>query len=84
MEGSKINRSAQAVLDGIPERVRSRYWKRALMVDRSFKAAIELKCLDCYAWEYTEAKKCESVGCPLYAIHSRIFGSNEGRETPEE
>ena len=36
--------------------------------------AIKLGCLDCCAWDYAEAKRCEIKTCPLWAFNQRIFG----------
>lgn len=52
-----------------------RYAKLAKSAERGlYKDSIKLKCLDCCGWEYTEAKKCEVTGCPLFAANRKIFG----------
>ena len=33
----------------------------------SLAAAAKLKCLECACWSHAEVKKCEIVGCPLWA-----------------
>ena len=58
-----------------PEDARSRFERRARLAgDRSMRAAIELKCIDCCGWSRPEAARCEIRTCPLYAMNRRIFG----------
>lgn len=40
----------------------------------SYKAACELKCMDCCAWDRKEVVKCEVRECPLWAINRKLFG----------
>ena len=50
----------------------------------SYRAAVELKCLDCCAWERIEARKCEIRGCPLWAASRRIFARSKRSEAHGE
>jgi hypothetical protein len=57
----------------VPRRWRSHWLKLADQAATSYRAAVELKCLDCCAWDRTEARRCEIRGCPLRAVSARIF-----------
>lgn len=57
-----------------PVRYQNRWRKLAGQAHRSFKAAIELKCVECCAWERREARECQIKECPLWAINQKIFG----------
>ncbi len=59
----------------VPRRWRNHWRKLADQAATSYRAAVELKCLDCCAWQRTEARSCEIRGCPLWAVSQRIFGS---------
>ena len=44
--------------------------------DRAHQApmvAIKAKCLECCAWSYPEAARCEIRTCPLWALNRWIF-----------
>jgi hypothetical protein len=56
-----------------PSKVR-RWSRLATVADTQSRAAIELKCLECSAWERPQARDCHIEGCPLWAINRRIFG----------
>jgi hypothetical protein len=56
-----------------PEKIAPRYKILAGKCDKSFSSAIKMKCLDCCAWEYREAKACVIVTCPLWEISNRIY-----------
>jgi hypothetical protein len=58
----------------VPRRWRSHWLKLGGQAATSYRAAVELKCLDCCAWRRTEARRCEIRGCPLWAVSQRIFG----------
>lgn len=68
-----ISENSNPVLDGIPERARSKYGQMAQRTHRSYVAAIKLKCLDCCAWVRKEVRLCPSKGCPLHAMRGRLF-----------
>jgi hypothetical protein len=80
-------RSAFQPLSNLPQDVPRRwrgYWlKLAGKATTSYRAAVELKCLECCAWQRTEARRCEIRGCPLWAVSRRIFGRSGGTETTE-
>lgn len=57
-----------------PVKYQRRWRKLAGQAHRSFKGAIELKCIDCCAWDRKEAKECQVKECPLWAINRKIFG----------
>ena len=66
----------------VPRRWRSHWLKLAGRAARSYRAAVELKCLDCCAWERAEARRCEIRGGALWAVSGRIFARpsrSEGR-----
>ena len=70
-------RSGFQPLSNLPQNV-SRRWRKhwlklADQAATSYRAAVELKCLECCAWQRTEARRCESWGCPLWAVNGRIF-----------
>jgi len=71
-------RSGFQPLSSLPESVPRRWWSHWLKLGgqaaTSYRAAVELKCLDCCAWQRTEARRCEIQGCPLWAVSGRIFG----------
>ncbi len=58
----------------VPDSYRGRWERLASRAATSYRAAVELKCLECSSWERTEAKRCEIAGCPLWALSGRIFG----------
>jgi len=45
---------------------------------RSTQACIELKCLECCAWDYRVAQDCEIRGCPLWTLNRRYLRSRGG------
>lgn len=61
-------------LETCPEDRRHRWEKRALVAHAQPMKAIELKCLECCAWERPEAARCEIRGCALWAFNQRLFG----------
>jgi hypothetical protein len=74
--GGKVDRSSEgmrALLGGMPLRARSKYGEMALRVDRSFTAAIKLKCLSCCEWVVGEVRRCQLEACPLYDMRARLF-----------
>ena len=65
--------------------MRRQRWERlASKADRSYRAAVELKCLECCAWQRSEAQRCELTGCPLHAMNQRIFRSRAGAAGGDE
>jgi hypothetical protein len=60
--------------ENVPRRWKSHWLKLAGQAASSYRAAVELKCLDCCAWQRTEARNCQIRGCPLWAVSGRIFG----------
>ncbi len=60
-------------LSTCPDSLRERYASRAKRADTSLKSAIELKCLECCAWDRPEVKRCQIGTCPLYALNRRWF-----------
>lgn len=60
--------------ESVPRRWKSHWLKLAGHAATSYRAAVELRCLDCCAWQRTEAQRCEIQGCPLWAVSRRIFG----------
>jgi len=68
----------------VPRRWRHHWLKLAGKATTSYRAAVELKCLECCAWQRTEARRCEIRGCPLWAVSRRIFGRSSGSEGRRE
>ena len=58
----------------------ARYAKLGAEAHRSYRAAVKAKCLDCCCWDYNEAKRCEIVSCPLWAVNRRIFARSSSRK----
>jgi hypothetical protein len=53
-------------------------WKRlARRAGSSWRAAVELKCLDCCAWYRKEAKECQINTCALWQMNRKIFAADE-------
>lgn len=73
----------------VPKRWRDYWVKLGEEAHHRYRAAVELKCVECCAWDRVEAKACDIVTCPLWALNRRIFGrdgeedgeSREGTET---
>jgi hypothetical protein len=63
-------------LQTCPRELRNRWERRASVAQSQPMRAIELKCLECCAWERSEAARCEIPGCPLWALNRRIFGGS--------
>ena len=57
----------------VPRRWRNHWLKVADRAATSYRAAVQLKCLECCAWQRTEARRCGLWGCPLWAVNGRIF-----------
>jgi hypothetical protein len=68
----------------VPRRWRNHWLKVADRAATSYRAAVELKCLECCAWQKTEARTCEIRGCPLWAVGKRIFGTSTRSEAHRE
>ena len=64
----------------VPRRWRNHWRKLADQAATSYRAAVELKCLECCAWQRTEARRCEIRGCPLWTVSRRIFRSSTRSE----
>ena len=81
-------RSGFQPLSNLPEnaplRWRKHWLKLAGQATTSYRAAVELKCLDCCSWQRTEARSCEIRGCPLWAVSQTIFGSSRRSEARGE
>jgi hypothetical protein len=68
----------------VPRRWKDHWLKLARQATTSYRAAAELKCLDCCAWQRTEARSCEIRECPLWAVSRRIFGRSARFEAHRE
>ena len=73
-----------SLLENVPQRWRSHWLKLGGRAATSYRAAVELKCLDCCAWQRTETRSCEIRGCPLWAVSGRIFGRSSRSEGQRE
>jgi len=56
-----------------PKRYRKKYEKLGEKAKTSYANAVKLKCIDCCAWYYTEAKVCKIKECPLWAVSNKVF-----------
>ncbi len=75
---SSDNESGFSPLATCPKQSVERFRRRAKLAATSQRAAIELKCLECCAWDRPEAKKCRILSCPLWEISGRIFRRGGG------
>ena len=64
----------------VPKSYRGRWERLAVQATTSYRAGVELKCLECCCWDRSEAKLCEITGCPLWALSGRIFRRTPGVE----
>ena len=62
-----------APLKHAPEKIAESLEKQAKMIDRSMRAAIKIKCIECSGWSRPEAKACQIKTCALYAWNRKIF-----------
>jgi hypothetical protein len=67
-----------------PKTKRGRYAARAARAHVGFRAAVELKCLDCVSWERPEATRCQIRTCALWAANRSIFGVPEEADGQDE
>ena len=56
-----------------PSGVKQKLARKAARTATSLRAAIEIKCIECCAWNRTEARNCEINTCALWASNRRIF-----------
>ena len=64
----------ESILSTCPKAKRARYRRRAERAAAgSYPAAVQLKCLECCAWDFGEAKRCEITSCALWPLRARIF-----------
>ena len=64
---------------------RRRRWERlGTLAARSYRAAVELHCLDCTCWQRIEARDCAISTCSLWALNRRIFAREAGQAEREE
>jgi hypothetical protein len=68
----------------VPRRWRDHWMKLADQATSSYRAAAELKCLECCAWRRTEARSCDIRGYPLWAVGERILGTSARSEAHRE
>lgn len=64
-------------LKNAPEKVAQTLEKQAKLVDRSMRAAIKIKCIECSGWSRVEAKNCHIKSCALFAHNRKIFAKKE-------
>lgn len=62
-----------APLRNAPKKVAESLENQAKMIDRSMRAAIKIKCIECSGWSRVEAKNCQIKSCALYAWNRKIF-----------
>lgn len=66
-----------------PKKIAESLERQAKMIDRSMRAAIKIKCIECSGWSRPEAKTCRIKTCGLYPHNRKIFAKKE-IETVEE
>jgi len=64
-----------------PNALKKRWEKKAKKAHSSYKTAVELKCMECVAWDRREAVTCFVTSCPLYAFNRVIFNKGEPNAT---
>ncbi len=62
----------------LPATRQRRCRKLAEKADHQYRAAVELKCIECCAWQRSEVKRCAVRSCPLWLLRRRIFGDGAG------
>ncbi len=62
-----------APLKFAPKKVAEALERSAKLVDRSMRAAIKIKCIECSGWSRVEAKACRINTCALYPHNRKIF-----------
>lgn len=80
MSPKQIDEIRQKHRESIPSTHNGAYravWDKAIK-DRSLRAAVKAKCLDCCNWDKSEIKDCLCPACPLfevrpYAAHPKRF-----------
>ena len=56
-----------------PKKVAEALERQAKIVDKSMRAAIKIKCIECSGWSRVEAKGCQIKTCALYSHNRKIF-----------
>lgn len=62
-----------APLKFAPEKVAESLEKQAKIADKSMRAAIKIKCIECSGWSRVEAKACRIKSCALFPWNRKIF-----------
>lgn len=62
-----------APLKFCPEKLAKDLERQAKMIDRSMRAAIKIKCIECCGWNRVEVKGCQIKTCALYFHNRKIF-----------
>jgi hypothetical protein len=83
IEPSSDTESNFSPLATCPEQSVDRFRRRGDLAVTSYRAAVELKCLECCAWERPEAQRCAMNSCPLWALSERIFHRSLTRPSRE-
>jgi len=82
-DGGRFRPTATMPKSATPDR-RRRWERLGTRAARSYRAAVELHCLDCVCWYRTEARGCAISTCSLWALNRRIFGGDaEGRASDD-
>ena len=61
---SSDNESGFSPLATCPKESVERFRRRGELAATSYRAAVELKCLECCAWDRPEVVRCRIVSCP--------------------
>jgi hypothetical protein len=61
--------------DSAPPSYRRRWERLAAKATTSYRAAVELKRLECCVWQRSEVKRCQIDECVHWAVARRVFGT---------
>ena len=83
-ENSRRFRPTATMPADVPDTYRRRWERLGTLAARSYRAAVELHCLDCVCWHRVEARDCAISTCSLWALNGRIFARETGQAEGEE
>ena len=73
MDYEARKQAGEAILNGIPEKLRKTYAGRAKKAPTNTREAIILKCADCCGWYMKEVKECQIKECSLYYLRAKYI-----------
>lgn len=68
MSNETNRKKIDAYIDAIPDLYKPKYCKA--LTGKSFRAAVDSKCLDCANWQRVEIRDCPIVTCSLHKYRS--------------